>query len=118
MNETLELRHKLKAIEEELINFYLKVKVRSSPDVRPNEARKEKEKFKGVDPLIIIEYIRTSVEIIMNMSQKPSDPNESGIVGSARAVPKDYEEIIQKLEGDVRSHIRVEQQMRLHIENI
>ena len=32
--------------------------------------------------------------------------------------PKEYEEAIQKLEGDVRMHIRVEQQMRLHIENL
>lgn len=32
--------------------------------------------------------------------------------------PKEYEELIQKLEGDVRMHIRVEQQMRLHIENL
>jgi TolA-binding protein len=32
--------------------------------------------------------------------------------------PKEYEESIQKLEGDVRMHIRVEQQMRLHIENL
>jgi hypothetical protein len=31
--------------------------------------------------------------------------------------PHEYEEAIQKLEGDVRMHIRVEQQMRLHIEN-
>lgn len=32
--------------------------------------------------------------------------------------PKEYEELVQKLEGDVRMHIRVEQQMRLHIENL
>ena len=32
--------------------------------------------------------------------------------------PKEYEELIQKLEGDIRMHIRVEQQMRLHIENL
>lgn len=71
-----------------------------------------------MDPLIVIEYIRTSVEIIINMNQKPAEGGESGLAASARVVPKDYEEIIQKLEGDVRSHIRVEQQMRLHIENI
>ena len=32
--------------------------------------------------------------------------------------PKEYEEVIIKLEGDIRMHIRVEQQMRLHIENL
>lgn len=32
--------------------------------------------------------------------------------------PNDYEEMVQKLEADVRQHIRVEQQLKLHIENI
>lgn len=30
----------------------------------------------------------------------------------------DYEQMIQKLEGDVRNHIRIEQQLKLHIESI
>ena len=34
------------------------------------------------------------------------------------APPKVYEELIQKLEGDIRMHIRIEQQMRIHIENL
>jgi len=32
--------------------------------------------------------------------------------------PKVYEEIIIGLEGDVRKHIRIEQQLKLHIETI
>ena len=32
--------------------------------------------------------------------------------------PKVYEEIIQALEADVRKHIRIEQQLKLHIESI
>lgn len=32
--------------------------------------------------------------------------------------PKVYEEIIIGLEGDVRKHIRIEQQLKLHIESI
>ncbi len=31
--------------------------------------------------------------------------------------PKDYEIMVQKLEAEVRSHIRVEQQLKLHIES-
>ncbi len=30
--------------------------------------------------------------------------------------PKEYEQLLQKLEAEVRSHIRVEQQLKLHIE--
>ena len=32
--------------------------------------------------------------------------------------PKQYEKVIQKLEADVRNHIRVEQQLKLHIETV
>jgi hypothetical protein len=31
---------------------------------------------------------------------------------------KDYEEVIQKFEGDIRKHIRIEQQMKLHSESL
>ena len=30
----------------------------------------------------------------------------------------EYEKMVQKLEGDVRNHIRIEQQLKLHIETI
>lgn len=32
--------------------------------------------------------------------------------------PKVYEEMIQNLEAEVRKHIRIEQQLKLHIESI
>lgn len=32
--------------------------------------------------------------------------------------PQDYEEVIQKFEGDIRKHIRIEQQMKLHSESL
>lgn len=32
--------------------------------------------------------------------------------------PTQYEVIIQKLEGDIRQHIRLEQQLKLHIDSI
>jgi hypothetical protein len=34
-----------------------------------------------------------------------------------RSCPKVYEEIIQKLEADIRKHIRIEHQLKLHIES-
>lgn len=37
---------------------------------------------------------------------------------SREGPPKEYEEIIQNLEGDVRKHIRIEQQLKLHIETV
>ena len=38
--------------------------------------------------------------------------------GEEQSPVAEYEEMIQKLEGDVRNHIRIEQQLKLHIESI
>ena len=32
--------------------------------------------------------------------------------------PHDYEQMLVKLEGDIRMHIRIEQQLKLHIESV
>ena len=32
--------------------------------------------------------------------------------------PMEYEEIIQKLEADIRKHIRIQNQLKLHIESL
>ena len=55
----------------------------------------------------------------------PGDANSSGGGSSSMVTsrggegpPKVYEEMIQVLEGDVRKHIRIEQQLKLHIETV
>ena len=35
-----------------------------------------------------------------------------------QSCPGIYEEIIQQLEGDIRKHIRIEHQLKLHIESV
>lgn len=42
----------------------------------------------------------------------------SSVRTSRDGPPKVYEEIIIGLEADVRKHIRIEQQLKLHIESI
>lgn len=37
---------------------------------------------------------------------------------SCPSCPKIYEEIIQQLESDIRKHIRIEHQLKLHIETV
>jgi len=39
-------------------------------------------------------------------------------VNSSVEPPKDYEKMVQNLESEVRNHIRVEQQLKLHIETL
>ena len=69
-------------------------------------------------PLELIEYIKTSIEILMNlkleeleMQRKEArirDEDESlSSIQTKDGPPQEYEEIIQKLEADIRTHIRV-----------
>lgn len=44
--------------------------------------------------------------------------SEMSVMTQREEPPKVYEEIIIGLEGDVRKHIRIEQQLKLHIESI
>jgi len=51
-------------------------------------------------------------------SDRSSQSQISSSVTNREEPPKVYEEIIQSLEADVRKHIRIEQQLKLHIESI
>ena len=44
--------------------------------------------------------------------------HSSSISEVEQICPKVYEEIIQSLEAEVRKHIRIEQQLKLHIESV
>jgi hypothetical protein len=137
-------------LQEAIIELYLNVKVRSNDEINNYDEgmfEKEKAKLREVDPHTVLDYIKSSIEILMNLKSeehtvnkrkkksKSKDRklafNEDSDIMSATSQslcstlekfkegpPKEYEEAIQKLEGDVRMHIRVEQQMRLHIENL
>lgn len=52
------------------------------------------------------------------MSETEQNETVSSISLSGKQVPEEYEKLIQKLEADVRGHIRVEQQLKLHIESV
>ena len=94
-----------------------------------------------MDPFTVLEYIKTSIEILMNMkmeehqaeqdkkkkdtkSKKPKTtaadgkelPSDSESMVSMDEPPADYEQMLQKYEAEVRNHIKIEQQLKLHIE--
>ena len=98
--------------------------------------------MRETSPFTILEYIKTSIEILMNMkmeeqqemrecrkkrrSKQPGKTggavegdedleSESG-VSCAEGAPSEYEQMLQKYEAEVRNHIKIEQQLKLHIE--
>ena len=104
-------------ISQALIDLYLNVKVRSTEDIEnynEDKLEEERENLEETDPLIIIEYIKTSIEILLNIKEEEQQAqllhqktavDES--MKSEKEPPQDYEQIIQKLEAETRMHIRV-----------
>eukprot|EP00831_Metopus_contortus_P040709 TRINITY_DN31892_c0_g1_i2.p1 TRINITY_DN31892_c0_g1~~TRINITY_DN31892_c0_g1_i2.p1 ORF type:complete len:347 (+),score=72.02 TRINITY_DN31892_c0_g1_i2:1-1041(+) len=114
-------KRQTKNLKEAIVDLYLNVKVRSQEEISKfNEKKYESEKsvLLDKDPLLILEYIKSSIEIIMNIKAEDACPDSFRGEITPREPPKDYELIIQKLEAEVRSHIRVEQQLKLHIEGL
>ena len=109
----------IKDVKEALVSLYLNVKVRSTEEISAyNEAKlkEERDSLKDIEPLLLVEYIQSSIEILLNIRNEENalikvdggdtDSVASG-VSSAKEIPKEYEKQIQLLEEEVRSHVRV-----------
>lgn len=102
------------------------------------------------NPFTILEYIKTSIEILMNMKMEEHQEMRDNAEGrrkrskgkknrsftkedagddsavlenadsesvlSSSGAPSEYEQMLQKYEAEVRNHIKIEQQLKLHIE--
>ena len=79
-----------------------------------------------MDPFTVLDYVKTSIEILMNMKyeqsredalenkQKKNKKNDMDIDDSESVVsmdepPQDYEKMLIKYEAEVRNHIKIEQ---------
>jgi len=65
------------------------------------------------DPVILFQYIKAiydkNLEIRKDAEKEISQQKETGV--------NDYESLLQKLEAEVRQHIRIEQQLKLYVES-
>ena len=101
------------------------------------------------DSLTVLDYIKTSIEILMQIKDEGNDNskkeearnlgldqlthsnlntnrivsardlNDTGLSSTFKSIdlpPKEYEQQLQQYEAEVRNHIKVEQQLKLHIE--
>lgn len=117
-----------------MIDLFLNVKVRSKDEISEyseDKLAEEKDLLGDTSIHALINYVKTSIEILMNLkvedyiSLKKQEKNAirnkplsacSSVMSSEP--PIDYEEVIQKFEADIRKHIRIEQQMKLHSESL
>lgn len=60
-------------LEEALIDLYLSVKIRSNEEIDAYNEKvltEERERLQDTSPYTILEYIKTSIEILMNMKME------------------------------------------------
>eukprot|EP00826_Nyctotherus_ovalis_P059211 TRINITY_DN8215_c0_g1_i1.p1 TRINITY_DN8215_c0_g1~~TRINITY_DN8215_c0_g1_i1.p1 ORF type:complete len:201 (+),score=41.19 TRINITY_DN8215_c0_g1_i1:164-766(+) len=104
-----------------LIDLYLSVKIRSEEDldkVDEEGLERERKELARANPLVLVDYIRASIEILLKLREERRSSSMYNSVQSGKEVQEDYEEQIQKLEAETRMHIRVEQQLKLHVDSI
>jgi hypothetical protein len=103
----------------------LSVKIRSNEEIDNYNEEKlvtERTKLQQVSPFMILEYIKTSIEILMNMKmedaqtkKRPSKADQSdceSVMSGVETPDKeiaDYEKMLIKYEASVRNHIKIEQ---------
>ena len=124
-------------IREKLIELYLETKIRKSEEVykllnlknlfiaqivniSSEILKQDKENLKKLPTLDIINYIKTSLLIIINIKlneelEKRKDKNMKKKILEENAA-EDFETLLRKEEAEIRQHICVEHQFKLHSE--
>lgn len=93
-------------IHDALVELYLELKLRKLNELNLIEEGEnvmgEKENLKGKDTMTIVNYLKYSIEQFLD--EKLSEGRKTT---TSEHDATSYEELLRKLEGDIRSHIRV-----------
>jgi len=79
LKEGRKLEFSYKALKEAVLELYLSVKIRSDEEIdNYNEDffKEEKEQMGHLDVFTLIDYIKSSIEILMNMKVEEQDEHE------------------------------------------
>ena len=121
------------SLRDAIIDLYLNVKIRSNEEVIPiypqiakfDQVKYDSERSHLIDvsPFTILDYIRSSVEILMNSKDDTiSSVNEPSLDSQKDRfcvdASKGYDQMLRKLEEESREHIQIEQQLKLYIDSI
>jgi hypothetical protein len=69
--------------------------------------KEEKENLKKMNPLRILDYIRNSIDILIDVKAEERLQNLKGDDKDATDKMNEYEPLLKKLESDIRLHIKV-----------
>ncbi len=116
---------KEKSLEESIIDLYLGLKVRKTDD--DNRREEEREKLRKTNPKIVLEYVKSSIDILISTTVKEKleriSANNSDLINLDETEVNEYEKQLRQVESEIRNHIRVsfydiqiEHQMKLFAE--
>lgn len=135
----------LNIVHEAIVDLYMTIKIRNSEEVNKtsnlqiegfNHEKQtlEKEKLTKSSSLKLIDYIKSSIEILVNIKveeqielNKIKFSQENNILSTNEEEnTNEYEKLLRQLESEIRNHIKVknlslnqiEHQMRLHDESL
>jgi len=91
-------------LREALINLYLYVKYHKAQ--KSHDAKDEIEQLKDTELIILIGYIKSSIGVLIDLKSEDSDLSFTK-ERSITSLQKEYNEMLQNLENEVRMHIRV-----------
>jgi len=85
-----------------------------------NKIKVEKERLKKLNSFIIIEYIKTSIDILVDIKVKNQietffNNYNAKLEGTNFEA---YEDMLRKSESDIRNHIKIEHQMKIYSDSL
>lgn len=114
-------------ITEALIDLYQSLKIRKESQAQTideNYLSLERKNLEIIPPIDLITYIKTNIEILINMkvsealSQMRIDPVSFIESHGSEAPMNEYEELLRKYENNIRTYIKYQNILKLHIEEL
>lgn len=83
----------------------------------------EKEALRNLDSFTLIKYIKTSIDILVDLRVEERVLHKNNISNDIQNTSIEeegniYEPLLRKLESDIRAHIKLEHQFKLHTESL
>ncbi len=121
-----------KSIEDSLVDLYLKLKIRQEENFPSKEDHQiEKNNLKKINPITIIDYIISTIDILINLKveerfmkeKKTLSESENNFNSSLALIVNNnyykhnlaYENIIKELETQLRKMIKTEQYLKIQL---
>ena len=117
----------LNQIKEAIIDLYQNVKIRKESEtitIDESYLKKEKSTLENVSPLTLISYIKTHISLLIDvkvtekLSLMNSDPSLLFSEYGSDITPTNYENLLRRYESDIRNYIKIENILKIHIEEL